>query len=176
MASLITGSIKVEGLADLDAALVEIGAVMGEKALRQSMLAAVRPMVEAAKVNALAIAKSGSLALAMGARFALESKAGAFFGFRDIVSAAKVMVGPLYSDRAARAAYTLYYHRGRGRHPISGGRLAVGIYHGHLVEFGTRRSRARPFLRPAFDATAEQVVANFVVELRTRIEKVRGKA
>lgn len=169
MTALITGSVEVKGLADLDRALLQLGGVVGRRELRGSMLAAMEPMVEAARRNAIAIAKSGALALAMGARFQVERLATGFFGRSDTVSAAVVSAGPIRSDRAARAVYTVYYRRGRP------GRLLRGIFHGHLVEFGTRHSPARPVLRPAFDATHQQVVGRFVEELRTRIEKIRAR-
>jgi HK97 gp10 family phage protein len=171
LTALITGSVQVKGLAELERALVDLGGVLGQKTLRSSMLAAMRPLVEAARANALAIAKSGSLALAMGARFAIEQRAVSTFGFKltDVLSAAVVSAGPLYSDRPARAAYALYYRRGAGKRGV-----AAGIFHGHLIEFGTRHSAAQPFLRPAFDATNGEVIDRFVEELRTRIEKIRS--
>lgn len=41
----------------------------------------------------------------------------------------------------------------------------------HLVELGTSRSRARPFLRPALDATRGGVVDGMIREIRDTIQR-----
>lgn len=44
----------------------------------------------------------------------------------------------------------------------------------HLVEFGTKHSAARPFLRPAFDALWHQVVTMVGSEVKVEIKKARA--
>ncbi len=45
----------------------------------------------------------------------------------------------------------------------------------HFEEFGTSGQRARPFIRPAFDETQEEVVRRFKEELARRIDKEAKK-
>lgn len=50
----------------------------------------------------------------------------------------------------------------------------------HLVEFGTKRSRPRPFMRPAYEAAKAQVASVVIRELKAGIAKelarqVRGR-
>lgn len=160
--SLIQAQFELKGFDELDRQLAELGGILAEKANRQAMLRAIQPMVRAAQLNALKIAKSGSLAIAMGARYKRELSRATLFG-KQVVEAAVVSVGPIRRDSAARAAYTVYYHRSR---------LVTGIRHGHLVEYGTKHSPAMPFLRPAFDSRAAAVVRGYGLELRTAIDRV----
>lgn len=166
MTALVTATMQLNGFDELDRALAELGGLTAEKANRRAMMKAVEPLALQAQQNALSIAKSGSLALAMGARYKREVSRASLFG-KSVVEAAVVSVGPIRRSPAARAAYTVYYHRQR---------LVVGIRHGHLVEWGTSHSPAKPFMRPAFDATAQRVVANYGVELRNDIEKIARRA
>lgn len=45
----------------------------------------------------------------------------------------------------------------------------------HFEEFGTSKQRARPFIRPAFDETKDEVVARFKDEMAKRIDKEAKK-
>ncbi len=83
----------------------------------------------------------------------------------------------------AQAAAQVFYEETKQRVPVETGRLKSSIYqvfskdnsgdgvavyhiswnrrkapHGHLVEFGTSKSAARPFLRPAFESVKESAV------------------
>jgi hypothetical protein len=46
--------------------------------------------------------------------------------------------------------------------------VPAGFY-GHFVEFGTPRTAAQPFMRPAWDATQDQVLDSIKGELATQI-------
>lgn len=45
-------------------------------------------------------------------------------------------------------------------------------FYAHFVEFGTSRSRAQPFLKPAFDTNASRAIAAIEAALRPRFERV----
>jgi len=45
----------------------------------------------------------------------------------------------------------------------------------HLVEFGTRHSRAQPFLRPALETKAKVATERFGVSIKREIDKVTAK-
>lgn len=53
--------------------------------------------------------------------------------------------------------------------------LGTGGRHGHLVEFGTVKSGARPFLRPAWDAEREAVIKKLQKALEKAISKAAKK-
>jgi HK97 gp10 family phage protein len=46
-----------------------------------------------------------------------------------------------------------------------------GVY-GQFVEFGTDKMAAQPFLRPAFDATADRVIELFAEKMREGLAEV----
>ena len=46
-----------------------------------------------------------------------------------------------------------------------------GPYYSTFIELGTRKMAARPFLRPAFDASKEQALAKFLEVLNDGIEE-----
>jgi HK97 gp10 family phage protein len=47
-----------------------------------------------------------------------------------------------------------------------------GAWYAHFVELGTRRSRARPFLRPALRARKGDVLRRFGARLRQHLERM----
>lgn len=49
------------------------------------------------------------------------------------------------------------------------------VKYAHLVELGTKRSKARPFLRPALDANREKATAILAAEYMAELTKVRAK-
>jgi HK97 gp10 family phage protein len=57
-----------------------------------------------------------------------------------------------------------------------GERSPDDVYYGRFLEFGTRKMAARPFMRPAFDSTREQVLKEFGELLGAEIEKRAKKA
>lgn len=97
---------------------------------------------------------------------------------------------------AAYAGAMVYYNEVRMRAPYRTGRLRDSIYiahsddnsqpgvretyhvswnkkqapHGHLLEYGTSRMAARPFLRPAYEAVKGRAQAAMMQELRERMD------
>ena len=102
--------------------------------------------------------------------------------FDDAMTAALVRLEQALPDvtrPAAQAGAQVLYDEVKARVPVHTGTLAAAIYqayspeesqdgvqqyhvswnkrkapHGHLVEFGTSRAPAHPFLRPAYDAAS----------------------
>ena len=76
---------------------------------------------------------------------------------KPLVKAVKAKV-PVFTGNLKKSigAFSLKHGKGRNRSTVA---IAVGArtsgkfkgYHAHLVEFGTVKMKARPFLRPAFD-------------------------
>jgi len=57
-----------------------------------------------------------------------------------------------------------------GRHKVQI-KIGASKFYAHMVEFGTRHSGARPFMRPAFDAEKDKAVDIFKRELKRLIER-----
>lgn len=63
----------------------------------------------------------------------------------------------------------------RKRYTDKTGKPVVTPQVGRLLEYGTERRRPLPWLRPAFDAKKNEVVATFVREMTQRTEKIIAK-
>lgn len=106
--------------------------------------------------------------------------------------AAKVQGDVIISGAAAAARE--FYDEARERVPVQTGKLRDAIYrtlsrdnttpgravyhvswnkrkapHGHLVEFGTSRAPAHPFLRPAYEAAKYDAAAAAIVRMKERL-------
>lgn len=149
--------VKVDGLRELDRKLAELPAAVGFKALRSAMMQATKPMFAAAKANALSTGiknyDSGATAAAMGRWTRKQGP-----------NKTTLFLGPKNKARKALALWN-------ERH----GKEATRLRHFHLLEFGSSRGPAQPFLRPAFHATAVLVARNFGKELAKSIEKAAMK-
>lgn len=88
---------------------------------------------------------------------------------RDSIVVSDRPLGGAFKMDAAGAAST-----GEGRMtvyigPKTGGRNDG--YYGHMVEFGTVKMAAQPFLRPAFDSTKGQVQSRIAGDLAAAISR-----
>ena len=159
--------IKVTGLKEVEATLQSLGSKAGTKILRQSMLAAARPILNQAKANAESIKEgSGALHKSLGSRF--------YAGARNVADDSQVLnmggrftvsIAPIKRNRVAVALHNLFY-----------GRKRRGIFYGHLLEFGHadragKSVPARPFLKPALDSRGSQAVSTLADQLRARIAR-----
>jgi HK97 gp10 family phage protein len=55
------------------------------------------------------------------------------------------------------------------------GKLGKDAYYAHMVEFGTVKMPAQPFVRPGFEASAQPATQAIVKRLKQRIDKVKAK-
>jgi len=150
--------IKLSGLKELDTKLAAMDKKVGFKTLRSAMMEASKPMFLTARNNAQATGvknfDAGATAAAMG-RWTKKIKE------RRTV----LFLGP---KNKAKKAVNLWNQKH--------GTSAVRLNHFHLVEFGSVRGPAQPFLRPAFDAHKVSVARNFGKVLARQIEKASGRA
>ena len=70
--------------------------------------------------------------------------------------------------------------RQRGRRVRLRGAVVIGIkggarFYAHLIEFGTSRRAAEPFMRPALDAMAPKALKAMAGKLAKEINKAAGK-
>lgn len=150
--------IKLQGLKELDQKLARMDQKTGFKALRSAMMEASRPMFVAAKTNALATGIKG---------FDAGSTAAAMSRYTKKVSPKRTVlfVGP---KNKAKKALDLWNRKH--------GQNATRLRHFHLVEFGSIKGPAQPFLRPAFEQTKVGVARSFGKILAKQIEKVGRRA
>lgn len=167
-------SIKVTGLKDVNAAILAAfpnNIEQRRRILNQGMKAAAKGTILAsAKRRALRGGESGALSESMGLRASSKSRA-----LRRGVPAS-VIVGSIRNSPKALAMYINHYYITRGRSfPVS--TLASGIRHGHLIEFGTVKTGARPFLYPALQSQASAYRNSLAGYLKKKMEAaVRRRA
>lgn len=158
------GSFEVEGFAELERKLLALPKAVGVKALTAGLRAGAAPMVRGAKI--FVPRRSGALAASIGT-WSRRGKYG------DHISS--VFVGPKRKSKKAVALYQNYYGKNKTRMAFS--RKVIekdrdSIRHGHLIEFGTIKMPAKPYLLPAFDANRSAAVDRFAAKVRAYIEKV----
>lgn len=173
----IVTDIRLDGLKEIEARMVELDAMAGARLLTRATRRSLIPLEKRATANAASIAKSG--ALAESVRIVTVRPRG--------TEVAAVQVGPRKKDRRGVALHNLYY-----------GRKRKGIFYGHLIEFGhrvgnrqtgwlrklNRRTGAggsaagsvgpRPWFGPAWSATRAGVLPEFrriLAEGMRRIER-----
>lgn len=162
----IVTDIKVEGLKEFEARMLELDALAAKRLLTRATRRSLIKLERQATANAESFSRSG--ALAESVRIVTVRPKGS--------ETVAVQVGPKKKDRRAVALQNVYYNRKR-----------KGIFYGHLVEFGHRvrgpsgrRVNARPWFGPAWDATRSGILPEFQRILRqgiTRIEKrLRARA
>lgn len=155
-------TIKVTGLKEIERQLQNLGSKDGTRVLRAAMMRAAEPIQKQAQVNAAHLPSgSGALEKSIGRRFLVgqQRQTGEFLP--ALGGRFSVIIAPLKKSRVAVALYNLFYRRKRR-----------GIFHGHLVEFGTKRSKKQPFLAPALNARGSQAVDVLADEIRKGIERL----
>jgi len=137
-------SMQVTGFKELGQQLDRLSRATGKAAMRRALQNAAKPMLSAAIGNAPYDAGNAK-------------KRGKHL--RDTLS---------ISTKLNRAQTALEKEEGRSQVYLY---LGAGAPHAHLVEFGTRKSRPRPFLRPAFDAHKQAVLDRLKDELWKEVNK-----
>ena len=137
---------KIAGARELDKVLEKLPRKMGEKVLRTALMAASKPMLDEMKRDAPV--RSGESAK----RFRAGAKKGRLPGFLRASIRRRVI-----KSKDSLAATVLVG--------------AFGVFYAHMVEFGTKHSRAQPFVRPAFDGNAAGAIGTMGKKLGEQIEK-----
>lgn len=146
-------SIRVEGLAQLEQALFQLGSTSTARRVGQrALLVAAEPMVTA--IKAFAPRDKGMLAESVKAQASTKNRS---------ADTAEVVIG---IDQSVQPPVVLPRKRGKGQYRDPGV-LGVSV----LQEFGDSRMAANPFFRPGFAATAEQVILLTGRTLGPEIEK-----
>lgn len=139
------GSIRIDGLKELDEALSQLPKATAKNVLRRTGILALAPVIAEAK--RLVPVRSGDL--------------------RD-----SLKVTTKLSKRQQRANAKAVA-QGKATVQLYAG--AAALPHAHLQEFGTQNHAPQPFMRPAWDANKDRVLEIIKTELGGEIEKAAGR-
>jgi HK97 gp10 family phage protein len=163
-------TLKTTGLKEFDRLLAELPKATARNVLRRVGLTAAAPMVESQKRKAPR--RTGKYAASIKATVLTGSNSAGKLAYRAAKQGGA-------SDADAGAALRT------ANKAASAGPLSVTISVGptgkrsasiaHLEEFGTAHAKAHPHIRPAFDETAEEVVAGIRDGLGAEIDKAKTR-
>lgn len=160
-------SVKVEGLKELDEALGELSKGVARGVLRRALIKAAEPMHAAAVRNAPE--DTGALKRSISLSSKIDNRAGKA-EYAAVMKAGGSRAQATMALRDARRA------KGSGESfaevfmgPVKGTKRAA--IKAMVQEFGSRKQAAQSYMRPAFDAEAQNVINNIKDELSTEIDK-----
>jgi HK97 gp10 family phage protein len=167
---------KIEGLSEMDEALGEFSKATARNVMRRALIQAAQPMVDMASKLApddpktgppdlhTSIAASAKIKNTVGnAEYAAVMQAGG--STADAVAALRAA----RSDAAGQGSFAQAYVG-----PVSTTKRAA--IKAIVQEFGSVKQAPRPYMRPAFRATAAQVIANVATALKAEIDKAAARA
>ena len=149
--------IKIQGLRELDAKLAQLPTKVGFKVLRSAMMASTSGMFKAARRNAEATGVKG---------YDSGATAAAMSRWVKKASPTKTILylGPRSKNKKALAIWNAKFNANVTR-----------LRHFHLLEFGSERGPAQPYLRPAFAANARMAAESFKTNIEKQLAKVWNK-
>ncbi len=154
MANLET--VQVQGLEQLSKALKELPDRMARNGLRASVYAGAKVIRDEARLQApVAIASLGPDQPPPG----------------TLKRAVIMKQIPELSSKTNQTFFVTVRHGKRYRKQGKKGNLSQDAWYWRFVEFGTRKMRARPFLRPAFDLRKNDALDAIKTRLAERIEQ-----
>lgn len=168
MARSIKSSIKIEGLKELEDALLELPKSVQGNVLKRAAVAAAADFAEHAQ--RLAPKDKGKLSreIKVAKPKMITAGKGAF------AAAMKEGSTPAEAAQAARAANRAA--GGRGRAVITRVGPTKAAFYGLFQEFGTAHHAARPFMRPTWDALKNSMLDTMKEALASEIAKAAARA
>ena len=149
-------TVDIQGLAELQKRLLEVPAIMNKKALKAGVYAAAKVIRDEARKNAPKFTPTEDSPI--GKDHPPPGTLKRSIIFRSIEEA---------SD-SFRRVFKVTVRKGTRK--MRGGKQTnkYDAYYAHLVEheYGNSRSRAKPFLRPAFEAKKNEAVDAFIARLQ----------
>ncbi len=167
-------TLTVSGLADLEAALLELGNAVAGKILYSALMTAAIPIQDTAIAMAPQSSQPHYRYKRRGKR--ISRRGGGQQAASQTVEKVLVQPGNLRQNIVRRRL------KGKKYASVPDGEAYVGVswqgdaYYGRFLEFGTAKMAARPFLRPAFDARSGEALGIFTDKLRENIERARRRA
>lgn len=168
------GAAKVEGFAELDAALAELPKATGKNVLRRVARQALTPMREDARQRAPDDPKTPPPHdLKSSLEISEKQKTSRFSGLRLSASSITMSMGP------TRYGYpqAMVQEFGSGPHYVSknAGRARVKATLAHTARKMHPGNPAHPYMRPAWDAGAEPMLEFIKGALAVEIERARAR-
>lgn len=165
-------SVRVDGLKELDAALGELSKGAARGALRRALIKAAEPMRAAAERNAPV--DTGALKRSIIVTSKIDNRAGKaeYAAVMKGGGSKAQAVGALRDARRAKGIGESFAEAFMGP-AKSGKRASIKAV---VQEFGSRKQGAQPYMRPAFDTEAQNVIDGIRGELSTEIDKTVRRA
>ena len=152
--------VEIEGLKELQAALLELPKKTAKNALRSA-------------VNA------GASVIRKDARKRAPVYTGPVSAGHPPPGTLKRSVIQKYIRELSNDFQTTFYvtvRKGKKyREQGKKGNLSQDAFYAYFVEYGTAKMTAKPFLRPAFEATKDEALQAMMAKLKERIEQEAGK-
>ena len=147
----MTAEMVLGGFEEMEEALEQLANSTRKPAMRRALKRAAQPMASIAA--SLAPVASGALAASITVSPKLDRRQAGMHRrmFRDDKAAVEMFVGPSYD-------------------------LGAGGRHGHLLEFGTYKMAAQPFMRPAWDQDSRALLERLKSEAWAEIKKSMARA
>lgn len=167
-------TLTVSGLADLEAALLELSNAVAGQLLYNALMQAAIPIQDTAIAMAPQSDKPHYRYKRKGKRISRRGS--------GQPAASQTVEKILVQPGNLRRSIVRKRLKGRKYAELTGGEAFVGVswqgdaYYGRFLEFGTSTVAARPFLRPAFDARSAEALGIFMDRLRQNIERARRRA
>lgn len=155
--------IRIEGLAELEKALLELPKATGSNVLKRAVVNAAKPL--AADISARAPVDEGDLreSIKVGKpRLITPGKAAFAAAMRSGASRSEAIEASRTASRVAG---------GTGKSAVVDVGPTKRGSHGVLQEFGTRHHPPQPFMRPAWDAGRAAAAERIGTELKNEIDK-----
>lgn len=164
--------VKIEGLKELDAALGELSKGAARGVLRRTLIKAGEPMRAAAERNAPK--DTGALAGSIILTSRIDNRAGKkeYAAVMKAGGSKAEAVSALRDARRAVGVGESFAEVFMG--PAKSGKR--GSIKAMAQEFGAKHHQPHPYMRPAFDSEAQNVLNNIKGELTTEIDKAVQRA
>ena len=147
----MSATVRLEGFKELERELDNLSKAAGKGALRRALFKAAQPTAELAQSKAPRLTGRLQQSIVIGAKLNKRQSKLHRSMFRDDRSSVELFVGPSYL-------------------------MGDGGRHGHLVEFGTRKMAAQPFMRPAWDQDQKAMLERLKENLWGEISKAIARA
>ncbi len=162
---------SIAGSGDVVLRLQNVSKQVRNKLLRKAVTKAVQPVTKQAKANAKNVTSQATSDDLLGQVMKSTGLFAKAIGSKVKTYPSGVVVGII----GARSGFNRVVGvRVRGKN-IGKAINADPIYYGHLVEFGTHRSRAKPVMRPAWDQKKDEASATLHQVLGDGIEEAAKK-
>lgn len=148
---------KIDGLSDVMKSLEGLKASVGRRILRKAITDATRPILKDAKSKCPR--ETGLLRKSLGRKTKVYRKSGVVVGIVGPRTGFKQMV-TIKDRRTGKTVEVL-------RNPTK---------YAHLVEYGTLKAAAKPFLRPAWTGNKSRAAELIATRVREEIAKEAAKA